>query len=341
MRRLTPALLLAALLAGGYFLLWSQLADEAEGAARAWIDTEKAKGRVIEAGEIATGGFPFRIELTFAKTTAGEEGSDVSWLWQSDSVVAYARPWRPHHLIVEPGTRHTVYLRRGPFETQAEVQTRNAVIRFAPTPGGEGFDFALAAEEIALGGRRLAKDVLLEVRREATSTERLGIVVELTDFALAQDPPPALPSRIEHLRLIATARGPWADAPAGVALAHWRDAGGVLDVGDFGLRWGPLQIEAEGSLSLDREMRAIGAMTAKIRAWPELLKTLEAYGRIKPEDARLIEAALDVMAQEEEGKRFVEVPLSAQAGRLYLGPFAILRFEPLWPVADYPPDRRQ
>ena len=70
----------------------------------------------------------------------------------------------------------------------------------------------------------------------------------------------------DRVALLATVTGP--EPPPDSAprmLIAWRDGGGTVEIKEFTLLWGKVEIRAEGSIALDAETRLIGALTAKVK----------------------------------------------------------------------------
>ncbi|WP_139323401.1 DUF2125 domain-containing protein, partial [Roseomonas sp. TAS13] len=120
----------------------------------------------------------------------------------------------------------------------------------------------------------------------------------------------------------------------------WRDAGGVLELRDVTLRWGPAAASAAATLALDEALQPMGAGTVRLVGAQEALSMLGAGGVI---DARTAEtasrmAALLARPGGEGEPPQIELPLTLQDRRLSLARLPVLRLpELVWPV---PPGRR-
>jgi hypothetical protein len=93
------------------------------------------------------------------------------------------------------------------------------------------------------------------------------------------------------------------------------------------LQWGDIEITASGSLALDDRMRAIGALTARIKGHNELLKLAVANGAMEKKNLLPARAVLGLLAAAAGG--VLSVPVRLQDGTLFLGPAAIARLAPI------------
>ncbi|MGB0571411.1 MAG: DUF2125 domain-containing protein [Alphaproteobacteria bacterium] len=110
-------------------------------------------------------------------------------------------------------------------------------------------------------------------------------------------------------------------------LARWRDAGGTLELTDFSLAWGPLQITGEGALAVDDALQPIGAFTAQIAGLDRVVSLLEKTGQMRPQQATIARIALAVLtrAPANGGAPQARVPVSIQDRQLSIGPIPLLR----------------
>ncbi|MCH8156072.1 MAG: DUF2125 domain-containing protein, partial [Proteobacteria bacterium] len=141
--------------------------------------------------------------------------------------------------------------------------------------------------------------------------------------------------RIARLAFEATLIGVIAGvAPGGApaaALARWRDAGGLVEIHDLALVWGPLDVSASGTATLDPQLRPQGAFAARVRGLPEVLEALAGHGLIEPGVALALKLTAMTLATRDgaTGRPEVELPITLQDGLFYLGPVALFRLAPV------------
>ena len=115
--------------------------------------------------------------------------------------------------------------------------------------------------------------------------------------------------------------GPVPPAPPRQAATAWRDAGGTLELERVALRWGTLAVTGSGTMALDAELQPIGAFSAAVEGYDELLTALVGAGRVRSNDAGLARMALGFLAKPGPGGRpQIAAPFTIQAGQMLLGP---------------------
>jgi hypothetical protein len=115
----------------------------------------------------------------------------------------------------------------------------------------------------------------------------------------------------------------WADF-----LQAWREEEGALELNRCHLSWGPVTLGLNGTLSVDQNLRPMGSMSASVSGFAEAIDALVTNGIMDKGDGRVGKLALSLLANQEnkEGPPSVSLPITAQDGRLTVGP---LMFMPL------------
>ena len=113
-------------------------------------------------------------------------------------------------------------------------------------------------------------------------------------------------------------------------MAAWRDDGGTIELRGLIVKWGPLDLSADGTLALDSQLRPIGALSASIAGVDEAVASLVAEGSIGAAEAAAVRVAFNLFARltSSAGDR-LNVPITAQDGRIFIGPVAVARIGPL------------
>src|SRR3546814_20885801 len=73
--------------------------------------------------------------------------------------------------------------------------------------------------------------------------------------------------------------------PPSQAIEAWRQNGGTVEIPWLNLVWGPLDLRAKGTATLDGRMRPLGALTADIRGYRETLTAFSSAGLVPPDTA--------------------------------------------------------
>jgi hypothetical protein len=319
---------------------WNLIADRMHARLGAWIDARRAEGLVAEHAGVRISGFPIAWVLTIAEPSLAGAGA-AAWTWQGEAVEARFSPGTLRDIAVRFPGLHTVSAGGG-AELGGAWQVR------AVRPDGRILlhaDGRLDRLELDLGDAeltRLPDAAPLRIRRLAAQvavahpvaadhrTETFTLSLALDALAPVTPPVAALGSSIEAVRADLSFKGRLPPGRLATAVAAWRDDGGTIEVRHAGLRWGPVNADAAGTLALDRQNRVLGAFTARWRGYGETIDALQVSGRLRPWEAAGAKIMLGALArQQPDGVSQIEVPLTAQDGRLFVAGFPLLRLPPL------------
>ncbi len=342
-RRLSLAVLGVAVVAlGALALYWFWAADRVATAIAQWTEEQRARGYEIAYMGPEISGFPVTLAVRFTEPSVG---APQGWRWSGGAIAGEAAFWQPRRLRLDLPLRQRLSAdwRGHRRELSLEAETARGLIHL----GREGWLKAATVEmeRLALsepgggtqGGATLRADRLrYDVTRrpptlEGTDDWTLLLSGETRGIALPEGTPNPFGEKVERIAFDATLLGAIPKGAPAEALARWRDAGGLLEVEEVRLTWGPLDLRAEGTAALDQGLRPQGAFTARIRGLPDALDAFAARGLIEPGVAFALKlTALTLAKQRDEtGKAAVELPITLQDGLFYLGPVALFRLAPV------------
>lgn len=335
-RRLAVGGLLLAV-AAGYGAYWFHVAGQIPGWLSAWADQARVRGWEVSYGAVAVSGFPLRHDVVVADVVLGGHTTTTQWTWHAGTVTGLSRPWNFETLMITLPAAQTLEVRRGDRGTRLAIGmgTNQSVLA---AQDGVLAKFALDAQDVTMrpeaGGPGLAAASLkLRYRLDEADdgSREDGMAGEILDLTLPGPPPPGLPGTITRTAFAITTLGLEPDRDIRRALTSWRDAGGTAEVEAVQLAWGTLDLRVNGTLALDEQFRPLGAFTAKARGYGPLLEAVAADGAITPAQAFALRTALDVLARPGEGggEAEVEVPVTVQDGKLFVGPIAVTTVGPL------------
>jgi hypothetical protein len=309
--RILIALLLLVALAG-YTIWWRGVAQRIETQATAWVEARRAEGWTVTTGMLAVGGFPFGWTLDAGPTLLQRpEGLRL----ELAALSARAAPWSPHRVRVE-GDRPTLALPAGAARPSGTLAAARAE----------------ALLDLASDGHVVHGDAVLDAPAWTDSTapvaaqraqlawDENGNRARLTLTALHLPIASALGDTVQSVTL-ALAAEPRLPAGFDAASARaWRDDGGVLQLNDVSLAWGPLSLTGEGTLALDAQNRVELAGTTRMTGWSETIDAMVASGAARPNGGALAKAGLGLIAKPRaDGKSEVAIAVGIQDGQLYLG----------------------
>ena len=332
---------IAALL-GGYTVYWFIAAGIVGERVDAWADEHRAAGYEIAFASRDVGGFPFRFEVLIAKpdVTNVPEG----WHWEAESLTLSARPWNLRRIGVAFPGRHDISLYTGDAWFDFTCLIEEAAGELFVVGNGQvrefhgeirnlvysrpGVDFQGGLGALSIDGRRF--DGVDADYRTPSAELRLSV----NEALVPEDASWVLHKHAIDFALIAQVTGPLPNGEAPVAsLTLWRDAGGVVEVRRMSLLWGPIEVETEGTLTLDEAMRPLGAFTADIIGHGDIIDLLAANDFVPLGDATLYKLGFNLLARPkvEGGSPMLSVPITVQDGELKLGPVTIDRIPPVDP----------
>jgi hypothetical protein len=328
----------AALVGGGWYVVWRGVASSLELNVLAWQAQQRAEGVEVDWARMAIAGFPFGWEVEFDDAVIARREPTFRE-WRARRLEAAMRPWRPGELALRFPGRQRV--------TRDTPWRATETIEFAATrpEGWVRLERGRAVElRLDLGGltaRRLPDDTTASAERlrfvgtrveppDERSGESLRAALDIDELAVPQGPP-GFAERIRAFGLEFALRGAFdAERRPREAVAAWRDAGGTLEIRRLALDWAPLLLAGDGTLAIDAENRPLGAFTLRIAGYAETVDAIAGAGALRPREAAAIKAALNLLARQEgEGRREVRLPLSMQDGRLSIAGFTVHRLEPL------------
>jgi len=166
-------------------------------------------------------------------------------------------------------------------------------------------------------------------------SEVIKAAISLEGVELPEEIGEGLGNKIEALNLDASWVGPMPAVAKRDAVMAWRDAGGTIELRALNMRWGPLGLSTAGTLALDQELRPMGALTADIIGYGDVVDALILSDVIPLGDGFMAKVAFNVMAEKpaDGGPPVLKkVPLTAQNGDLFIGPVQFVKL----PALDLP-----
>jgi hypothetical protein len=320
-----------------YSIYWFVLARVVGRDIADWVNQWHAEGFVVIIGEPVIGGFPLavRAHLPAPDITA----PDGSWHWQGPDTELHVAPWAPfdlwfsapghHHLVLAGSAPRDIALEAGQLELGLDMRSDGRLTHFS-------LDLAEATLADSLSGiARVATAAILGRLPWPASNDPSLSSLDLTVDAAGIELPPgvraALGQKIEKLHVVSQVMGTMPALLSREALAGWRDAGGVLQLRESELDWGPLWAAGDGTLTLDQSMQPLAAGSIRIAGLTETLNVLTAAGLVQPGPAKLAQIMFGALAQvpAEGGRPQVKLPLSIQDGFVYMGPVKLAQIQPI------------
>jgi hypothetical protein len=323
MRRIS--LSAAALLILAYGGFWFYTAGQIRRDIEPFAEARRGEGYTIRWDGYTVGGFPLAFRVRFDNLFVAAPNplpSEIS----GPAIVFSAAPWnlRRWNFSAPAGARLELLLLSGGFDA-ASVK---GLLTLPVDPEG-----ALDIEADTLTGRGAAEGVGIAMARLALSqppvspaSERdafLFASFKLSGLTLPRDVPPLGPT-IAEISANAAIEGAFVPGPVTQALADWRDHGGTIELQQAHLQWDKLSADADGTLALDNDLQPLAAFSATVRGAEELVDAAVAAGSMRAQDSGIAKMVLGLIGTPgANGQKEVKVPISAQNGKILLGPARI------------------
>ncbi len=323
MRAILAIVILATLAWSGYWYVGAQSMQD--GTAR-WFSEQNKAGWQASA-TVKTGGFPYRFDTKLTDVKLARPDYDLAWSapWFQFLALSYQPShfiaiWPPEQILTTAGQRITI-----------KTDPMRASVIFKPDPRFPLDRANLVATSLQLnsdkGWSAGAYKVLLATRRDAEdpAAHEIGVEVDKlrlpADLRARLDPQNLLPGNIEQLKLDAalTFDGPWDRS----AIEQNPPRLTAIDLKNAQARWGDLQLEASGKLTIDAEGYPTGNITVTAMNWRQLLDMAEAWGSLSKSTRPALEGALQALTMLSGEPDKLTAPLSIQNRIMSFGPFPL------------------
>jgi len=310
---------------GAYTAFWWVAAGKIEEAATAWRDSVRSQKIDASWQTIHIGGYPFLFRLEFTGVTLKNRAVSPPAELDAPALSASTRPWnfRDWHLVAPNGANATVGSDSAPLATLTAGAANGALAIGAD--GGSTIWLYLREATAVAGERVRARGVdawvILPARAPgARGSPGLAVAALLRDLTLPSAPP-TLGTAVAELGFGLSLKGSIPSGPLYQALSVWRDDGGTLGLDHFRLNWGGIGVTGSGTFALDAGLQPIGAISAAVAGYDQLMNALVAAGKVKASDARVARFAMSMLAKVgPEGRPEISTSLTIQDGEMFLGP---------------------
>lgn len=338
-----------------YVIFWFVLAHVARVKIADWIEAQRTEGIEITYDRLDIGGFPYRLQVDVRGLgITGHEG-DLLWTVESPNAAAVIMPWNRNHVILmaeegalavgpegaEPdrlavsGSRASIVVdrRRAPLRISATTEELRVE---GPAAGPEGL--VLRDGELHWRAANQVPSNKAAEPQEDDPREPLAWQLAVRGGPIAHELLGRSPygSELQKFAAIMEVRGSGIDSHASPeTIQAWRDQGGTVEVTSLQLNWGELDLLMTGSLTLDQQFRPLGAFTAEVKGYEPIISYLHESGHIDAAEAETATMTLEaIVAADTDGDNRLSVPITLQAGRLFVGPLPVANLPSLLPEED-------
>lgn len=348
-RRLLLALVVVLAVSAATVVYWHYASEAFRDGIEAWAAARRAEGVQANYSSLVMRGFPFSLQADLRDPvlsravpgSGGATGRELVWEWRGNEVTVAIRPWNTNRVNLHfPGTNQITV----PFGDRGRTMFA-AAGRAAAT-----VDLDAAGVPTSADVDLEDLDLLSEDGNRSVSIEGMALSAVTHSFAtpthqtatfdlsfsgkgieLPKESEPPLGSFVSVVECQASLMGAIPPGPPAQAAKTWREEGGTIEIHRLHLVWGPLEIEAGGTLALDSNLQPIGALSAIVRGFAETVDALVAGGMVRQAEGDNAKQVLGLLAKTPKrgGPPELTVPVTLQNGWIYVGPVALAQIPPI------------
>jgi hypothetical protein len=324
-------LLPLALIAAAYAAYWFYLAGMVRDSIVDWAAARRAEGITVGWDRYAIRGFPGAIHVTIEAPVLGNSAATPGYEVRGKRLTGEAWPWAPHSWRLAAPDGAKVTIQPGPERAAVRLVAArlDGTVTVPRDPGdraSQGTAVAITGEQLTidadshLTAARATVQAILPARPVSHQESWFSGNLAIDELVLPAKIEP-LGQTIAHIDGDFAVKGTIPPGPRPAALAAWRDDGGTLELRSLDVAWGQLGVAANGTLSLDAAMQPLGALTARITGYNEIIDALVAARTMKSGDAQFAKIGLGVLARPgADGRPVLNAPITLQNGFLFVGP---------------------
>ena len=317
---------LALLFYSGYWWRLSREAPEVvEEIAQKWSE----RGVETDYLGVDVSGYPYRLQVGLN----GVKIQSLHSLYQSRlkiPVVKFtAHPWNLSHWVGIAGIPFQLEIRIPETEVGVEVERGRTSIVLGEKQRAERFSLQLDKVTFqSMSGKAYGQLDQLQVHLREIPDPKIahdiGLLMEnlVVGNLVNMEQPIEIDGLIMKATLLGSIPLKW-DVPS---LNSWRTEGGVLEIQRLHVSWLGVDVQLSGTIALDKLLRPIGAGTAIVEGYGQVLANMNRGGLIGRAVTIGATLALDLLSttSEETGQKIVQAAVTLQDGVLSVGPVALM-----------------
>ena len=327
------------LLIVGYSLFWFQLAKKVEKNTLDWIVNSESRlnGTKFYVNDLSLSGFPYKIVIKASSLTAsipsGRFSTDPLWISIPEVAVVF-QPWKPNHaIIIADYFNVELSLFNEQKANMAFDKVKSSIILDPVTNHLNNLSIVAESiswyygDEIKINESPAVEDVEFHLRRSILLQNDYDLPVNSSVFFKASNlkinelSSTAFGVDENELRIDAQLHANKHPEYNVVELTKWRDEGGTISIRKFEYVTKDLVLSLTGDVTLDEELKPLGAFNANILSDGNLLNNLpKGLMNLQPKDP---------IPPGQTANQGVSLSIRMRNGGLYLGPLMLME---LWSV---------
>jgi len=300
-----------------------------------WQASLRQAGWQVDAGTPIAGGWPYAATATVPAVAISDRGrmvpGGIDWRAANLRLRVYA--WHPLTLVASLSGKQSLAI--GAVSSGYTAERMALAIPLDSDAPEQSADVTIARLRVGNGGLESLHALVKFHPTAAHDGSTADISAGAESITLTGEAARPLGSQISRVRLEAALSGTLASGlDPKAAAAIWRASGGALHIRDLQLDWGPLDLTASGTLSLDENLQLQGDGTAHAVGYAETLDALATHAVLTRAAATAAKAVLSLLASypANGGAPSVDVPLALKNGTLAMHQVPLARLPQIvWP----------
>ncbi len=329
----------------GYSFFWYYMAGEVEDRIEAWVDQQGQSGLRVGYDDIEITGFPYRIEITLKSVKISKKsGNSPPILYGSPAVIFVAFPWKINHgIIMSSSSSLQVGSRRNPKIDMIIGKLRASLVTDLASRTITRASFVVDKVTWRVGRQQRqekvseAHEVKIHMFRPKTQTatdtmelpEQMRLYLQAQDVIVQKIPVGIFGKKASQVKIDLRLHGENLPIYTQDSLSKWRDTGGTLTVKNIEVTSGEMDIDLNGEVTLDQDLKPLGAFSAKVHGIDHMVDILSGHSAFQVEPGSMILQELEQMNKLEAvgGKKAFTLSISMQSGLLFLGPIPVYELD--------------
>ncbi len=317
-----------------YSATWVYLANRLQTNVEHIIANARSHGYEITHDGMQFTGYPFQLAVVASNPKV--EQSDLFKSWIDGDIRFSASLWSPNEITSVAGGEHHIVWNYPAQPLYLRGQQFKASL-FALDPSK--FSFAYDSFSLQSAGQPLASaksaelSVQLNPEYEKTPKPLFNVAITLQDLSGNFLRDQLLGDTIQKLKIQTTMSGELRGQSITEMFKMWVASDGSLEVANLELKWGDLNLRAEGTFAMDESLQPLAAFSADVQEVNKMLDTMVKTNFINKKASRLAKLGLKFLAtpvnehQNRNGQQEVDyrIAITVQDGNLSVGAIPILK----------------
>ena len=316
-----------------YSIYWYAFAENLKENITSFLLDQVREGVDVSFEQIEVVGYPttFRIIMSspsLAAKSVFQSHLGVSWRWKGARAIAEVKPWNFNKVSLNLSGDHEVL-----------IDTFKGHHEYTGSIAGLIVDLGLHEDGMPATARLLGTDLefTYDDTKNTFSTKKFRLMAErlFSDNFSSKIPSLNIQFDLEESNFDGTGASPFGDvikllstrikvfgkirSPFDIlSLKNWSGDGGIIEFESIDGDYGPIEFNANGTLTLDDKLQILAAFSTKVRGIIIAIDRLTQAQIIQPSDAAMAKIFLRIFSKNmsDNGSPFVILPLNIQNGQL-------------------------